>query len=424
MRALRLALALFLLACRGPVSERDIDRWQKSESVAQIAEALAAQKTRPPVRLRAAQALVELAADAHFSAALAKLDKATRAELARDLGPELDRLFASPDLARQVLAKDFLGVLVLAGDQHTLDRAGQALVQWYAQDFRGRISLGKVSAIELLKRIGTPALPALHTLLRPEGELILLAKVIQGIGDRGGIRHAADLIGRVADGQAPHVPQRTLRALFTLGGRRAARLLARIAGTERRYSLRTRRMAAEEMRALAHRASLDVAARMGLDRSEDLYLRESSLVYLEKVCDASCAPYLSGLWPLLRERGLRFEAASAIIKIGGAAVLTRLLRDLPPKDTYGDKGLAGLAEDIRRGVGAAALPALRAALRRAPWPGRILAMRALGHVGAASDAARLEALSGDRTRPKGWKVTTTLGEEAARAARHIRGRGR
>src|SRR5438046_89454 len=284
MRPLRFTLALLLLAgaCRGKVAEADIETWRKAEHVGRIADAMAAQGTAPNVRLRAARALVELAADAQFSEALRKLDSATRAQLAHDLRTELDKLFASTDLASQVLAKDFLGLLILAGDRETAESAGPAVVQWFGADFKNRISLGKVSAVELLKKIGTPALPALHALLRPGADLLFLAKVIQGIGDPGGIRHAADLVARAADAQAPQVEQRTLRALYTLGGPRAAEHLARIAATDGKFSMRTRRLAAEEMRALAHRGSLLIAARLALDDREDLYLRESSLVYLEK----------------------------------------------------------------------------------------------------------------------------------------------
>jgi HEAT repeat protein len=417
------ALALVWGACKGKASESDIDRWRASESSSQIAEAMTGRETTMAVRLRAAQALVELAADAHFASALGRLDTNTRTELARELGPDLDRLFASSQLASQVLAKDFLGLLILAGDRHTAERTGPGLVQWLMADLKNRVSLGKVSAVELLKRIGTPALPALHAAIRPGNDLLLLARVIQGIGDKAGVAHAADLMAQVAQAEGRQVSQRTLRALFTLGGDRAARNLAEIAASDK-FSFRTRRLAAEEMRALGHSGALSIAARLGLDQSQDLYVRESCLVYLEKVCDpASCRGYLDGLWKILKEKGLRIEAASALIKIGGAAELPTLLRRMPPAE-YSDKGLGTLAEDIHQNVGAASLPALREALRGKAWPGKIVAIRALGYVGEASDATRLEAMKGDGTRPPGWRVKSTIGEEAARAASRIRQRGK
>jgi HEAT repeat protein len=416
------ALAVAVGACKGKVSEADVERWKAAERPGQIAEVMGARDIDAPVRLRAAQALVELASDAHFAAALRRLDSATRAALARDLGPELDRLFAAPELAKQVLAKDFLGQLILAGDRYTAERVGPAIVRWLSADFNGRVALGRVSAIVLLKQIGTPALPVLHTQIRPENDLLRIAKVVSEIGDRAGIRHAADLVRRVAESQAPDVPLRTLRAIFTLGGAQAARHLVAIAGDDR-YSLKTRRLAAEEMRALGHRAALPTASRLGLDPREDLYVRESCLVYLEKTCDGSCAPYLPGLWRILHERGLRFEAASAIVKIGGAEALPRLLWSLPP-GTYGEKGISGLARDIRANIGARALPALRVALGQRPWPGRILAIRALALLGEDEDALRLERVRGDARRPPGWKVGTSIGAEAVRAAQQIRARKR
>jgi hypothetical protein len=420
--AIFLAIAVAAVACRGKVSDSDIERWKKSDSRGQIADALAGRDTPPAVRVHAARALIELAADAHFQGALRKLDKATRALVARELGPELDRLLASPDLARQVLAKDFLGLLIITGDAHTAERAGAAVVGWLAADFRGRTSLGKVSAVEVMKRIGTPALPALHALLRPESDLLLIANVIRGIGDKDGIRHASDLVARAALAQGPRIPQRSLRALFVLGDSRAAEQLARVTADEK-LPLTTRRFAAEEMRALGHRASLDVAARVALSPSEDLYVRESCLVYLEKVCDGSCAPYLGDLWKILKERGLRFEAASAILKVGGASALPQLLRRLPA-DEYGQKGLNSLVEDIAKNAGPAALPALRAGLGQRHWPGKLLSIRALAVLGDKGDANRLDKLRGDRSTPKGWTVGTRIGEEAARAAQQIRTRTR
>src|SRR5262249_15897050 len=146
--------------------------------------------------------------------------------------------------------------------------------------------------------------------------------------------------------QAPRIPQRTLRALTVLGDARAAEQLARIVADEK-MALSTRRYAAEELRVLGHRAPLRTAARIGLNPSEDLYARESCLVYLERVCDGACTAYLPDLWKILKERGLRIEAASAIVKISGAGGLPNLLKKLP-SDEYEGQGLTNLAEDIRK----------------------------------------------------------------------------
>src|SRR5258706_6961436 len=157
--------------CKGAPSEAEIERFKAAGRATQIADALTGAKSPLAVRVKAAKALIELAADAHFADALRKLDTQTRGQVSTAIGPELDQLFASKDLARQVLAKDFLGLLILAADRHTAERAGPALVRWLAADFRARTALGKVSGMEILKRIGAPALPALHQMLaaKPAG---------------------------------------------------------------------------------------------------------------------------------------------------------------------------------------------------------------------------------------------------------------
>jgi hypothetical protein len=413
--------SIAVVACRG-VSESEIEAWKGADKRGQIAQALASPKVTPSVRLKAARALVELAADAHFADALKKLERADREVIATGLGPELDRLLASPDLASQVLAKDFLGLLILAGDAGTAARSGAAIVRWISADLAARTALGKVSGLELLKAIGVPAIPALVAAITPKLDLVVLAKVIAGIGDTAGVQQAADRVAAIARAQGPKIPERTLRALFTLGGPKSSEHLAGLAA-DTRLSYPSRRAAAEELRALAHRGGLPVAAALAIDPEGDQLVRESTLVYLEKVCDAAaCGRYLDGLFASLENPSLIFEAASAIVKVGGAAQLPRLLSEMPRGRGYTAKGIEGIADDIRKNIGAAALPAIRAAAKGDAGPGQLVAIRALAKLGGPKDAAALDAQKDDDTVPKGWKAKSTLGAEAAKAAAEIRAR--
>ena len=434
--ALSLCALVLFLACRGKASESEVARLKAADKPGVIAEILVNPKTEAAVRLRAARALVELAADAHFADALKKLDAGTREQLARELGPELtakffepyrselDKLFASSDLASQVLAKDFLGLLVLAGDRPTAQRAGEGLVRWFVVDFPTRAALGKVSGLEITKVIGSPALPALHSLLAaptPRLDLLTIAKIVAGIGDAAGIAQAAELVGRAALAQGPKIPERTLRTLFTLGGPRAAEHLGRIAANSK-LSFPSRRAAAEELRALGHGAARDIAAKLAFTEDEDQFIRESCLVYLEKVCDASCAPMLEGLWRTLSVPGLIFESASALVKIGGVKTLGALLAKLPAGRGYTAKAIEGLADDLAKNLAASALAVLRTAAKEARGPGLLVAFRGLAKLGNADDAALLEKRKGDGTVPEGWRFKSTLGKEAERAATDIRKR--
>ena len=412
-------LALLLtLSCKGGPSEQEIDRWKAADARGQIAEALTSPKSKLNIRVKAARALIELAADAHFADAFKKLDTATRAQVSEALAAELEKLLGAGELAKEILGKDFLGLLILAGDEATAKAAGPKLMAWLGVDFARRVAMGRVSGLEIAKRIGVPGLPSLLAAFRPTADLVVLAKLVAGIGDAAGIAQAADKVAAIAKTQGPKVPERTLKALFTLGGPRAAVQLATLAG-DAQVSFPTRRAAAEEMRALAQPAALQLAARLALDGDGDQLVRESALVYMEKVCDAkSCGAHMDGLWSALKNQSLVFESASAIVKIGGAAQLAKLLETLPKGRRYTGKGVEALADDIQKNIGAAALPGLRGALDE-KGPGTLVAVRALAKLGTADDAKKLDAAKGDDTVPAGWRGKTTLGQECAKAAKEI-----
>lgn len=417
------ALALCALAssCKSGPSEQEIERWKAADQRGQIAGALTAPKSALNIRVKAARALIELAADAHFADGLKKLDSGTRAQVSEALTPELDKLLTSGELAKAILGKDFLGLIILAGDEAAAKTSGAKVMAWLGVDFTRRIAMGRVSGLEVAKRIGPPGLPALLGAFKPNVDLVVLAKIVSAIGDAKGIAQAADKVVAIAKTQGPKVPERTLKALFTLGGPNAAVQLATLA-SDPKLSFPTRRAAAEEMRALAQPAALQLGAKLALDNDGDQLVRESALVYMEKVCDAkTCGVYMDGLWSALKNQSLIFESASAIVKVGGAGKLAALLSALPKGRRYTPKAVESLADDIQKNIGAAALPSLRRALDE-DGPGALVAIRALAKLGTAEDAKALLSHKGSDTVPEGWRGKTTLGQEAERAAKEVSAR--
>jgi hypothetical protein len=427
MRATRLVLLAGLAAAAAAcqATPEKIATWKGTQKgPGKLREVVQDDGADPHLRALAFSALIEIGMAMDARQDLQRATPQARAAIAHEaiqplvgvLGDTLAR--AGTTTPAQRSAKDAL--FVLRADAAAADRAqiDQLLIKWTTADLSARASLGGESTEKILTAIGPSAAPAVVPLVRGGPDLILAAKLVGELGDADAQKRASAALlelARSGPGGTRAVPEPVLQSLGLVGGDDATAfllLLANQAGADTRekalLALAQGKLSAGNDKALA--GALAIAS----DTHAPGGVREAAFGVAEKVGPAA----VGGLIKLFTDHDevVRWRAVEAALKAGGKEAIARVLPALPEDRPVKSEDLDSYVVHDLALIGKEALPQLVAAAK-APGHelGRIAAIRTLGRIGGAAEAAALSALTGDHGTAKTLQPATTVGDEAEKA---------
>lgn len=324
--------------------------------------------------------------------------------------------------AIQINAKDFLTILLEFKDRDTRNLAGPILAQWACGDFKYRYGVGNRSTSRMLIQLGNIAVPCLLKLINPDAQLLQLTKILKKISDKNEAGKLARALSKAVYKRRPGpariealmalkiIQARTKQAVLELNGIAADEIL----------DIDTRRRAMQELADIGNQATLPVAMKFIRNFNEDLYIRDYSLKFIETVCDRRCSQLLKPILLSIKHKHVKIGAAIAALKIGGSAVLRKVLRALPTRDAYYPDDIKELSKWIIKNIGIKGRDSLRKSLQdRRHWPGQLIAITALGKLGTAKDIKLLQKVGLKMKKPVLWKSRGSITSMIKRSIRYI-----
>ncbi len=400
-----LAWAALLVACERPTHE-NIDHWLRTQKGPdKLAAALGNAEIDADLRAHAGQNLIRLD---QTDTVLAKLESISAAERQTVLAALTTRLWQDARIsgaltkptADQVVAKDALFELRRLADDERRGRIDEYLIEWLTGGYyAGRAATGRVSGAAILRSLGPAAGPRVLALAMavveasPDGagarvqvEPELLT-ALAATGSADAVGYLLDLVGR-AD-RDPELPRRALVALhgaYVDSGDRFA--LAPGSALEPHLV---------RLAELARRDDLSVA------------MRDDAIALIGAAGPPAC---IEALVPLVAERHrnemVRWVAANATLRCGQAQAIVPVSEALPPAGAYEASKLAGVLWEPMAALADREEVATQARvlLQSRSWVARIIGVELIGRLAlpgsAATDAALVRALAGDRTVLRGW----------------------
>lgn len=400
-----LAWAALLVACERPTHE-NIDHWLRTQKGPdKLAAALGNAEIDADLRAHAGQNLIRLD---QTDTVLAKLESISTAERQTVLAALTTRLWQDARIsgaltkptADQVVAKDALFELRRLADDERRGRIDEYLIEWLTGGYyAGRAATGRVSGAAILRALGPAAGPRVLALavavveappdgagarVQVEPELLT---ALAATGSADAVGYLLELVGR-AD-RDPELPRRALAALhgaYVDSGDRFA--LAPGSALEPHLV---------RLAELARRDDLPVA------------MRDDAIALIGAAGPPAC---IEALVPLVAERHrnemVRWVAANATLRCGQAQAIVPVSEALPPAGAYEASKLAGVLWEPMAALADREEVATQARvlLQSRSWVARIIGVELIGRLAlpgsAATDAALVRALAGDRTVLRGW----------------------
>jgi HEAT repeat protein len=436
MRAIGLTSVLGLWLCWSgcQATPEKINTWKGTQKgPGKLREVVQDGSAEPQLRGLAFAALVEIGMAQDAEHDLATAPPTARAAITHEaiapllalLGESLQR--PTTPTTSQRGAKDAL--FVLRGSAGDSDRAeiDRVLLKWTTLDLAGRSMLGGESSEKILRAIGPTAAPALLPFVRVGPDLVFAAKLIGELGDAETRNRAAGSLIALTKGDGRAASDPLLQAIGLIGGDEATQFLlqlAHTAATDTRakalYALSQGKLSAGNDKALA--GALEIAA----DTKAPGQVREAAFDVAERLGPAA----VGALVKLLTDHDstVRWRAIEAALKAGGAAAIPRVLPALAEDRPVKSEDLDSYVVHDLTQIGRDGLPQLTALVQQAgAGLGRIAAIRALGRLGGASEAAVLARVAGDpasKTPAHALVPATTVEAEANGAKLAIGKRGR
>ncbi len=408
-------LGLVLLGAGCGTKAEDIERWKGTQKgPGKLKDAVAQASLPDELRGQAAAALFEIGDAQSAMAGLEKQTPEKRAAAVTAALPILEKQLAV-DGPKATAAKDALfslRPLASAADRTKIDTL---LVAWLVKDLAPRLNQGGHSGEKILIAAGSIAAAALVPLCQPASpQLGIVSSLIGRIEDKPARdRAAAGLIGAAQKTGTGEIPQALLQAIAQVGGAAAGEFLVEVAESPRKDSRSLALVAL--IAAPADTRTEKVLAGLGRvasDKKAPGKAREAAFNVAEKFGPVAL-PTLVKLIDQAEET-LRWRAIEAAFLAGSEAAVDPVLRALPAAAKYKLEDLDSyIVHDVRK-VGDKAAPKLTALLADATTTPitKIAALRALGAVGKAADAAALKKLTSDTAVQKNLTPPTSIGKEA------------
>ena len=457
--------ALSLGALAGcAIGSDDIQHWKQTQKGPEkILKVMSSDRYPISLRAEAALAMIELTrADVDGLGELGvALEQSAAQEpeaveaIVRDLAPRLSAMMKGepdkPASAEQIRAKDAAFRLIPFAEAPVAEQLVGDVVAFYVEDFPSRSLAGDVSAEQVARKLGEPAVSrmvgALDAKMPPEA-LVKLTELISELGGgetkaRAGARlveieremrgeaYLAWLSGEI-DAQEAGKPepldsgrraamaslnrekflnQGALAAMKHLAGQPevAARLveIAREKPAEDAPEVTAqldndrRRTALLALAGHAKAEHLDALLAVALDGSDELELRDLAF---DRIAEIGAERAIAPMWRLVQSnqneilpKRLRWRAGELILTLGGPGIVREFLARLPadPRAEYEPEELAGYATKIGE-MSEPPTAAMREATKGPQWYKVVIAANFLAERGEASDRALLEQLAGSR----------------------------
>jgi hypothetical protein len=427
MRRLMVPPLLFLVltaaACESVTSD-SIARWKTTEKgPGKLADALKDSSVTPPLRAKAAVALVEMGKDDEVDQILGQLPPADKAAVVKELVPLYAEGMRSPDLPRARAARDALfaaRAFAAPADHKPID---SLLIASIEQDVKaGRLVGGKQSLDKMVAALGAPAADALVALLEdPRVPFAGVTEVLVRVADPPTRERAGAALARRAASMNP-IPLAMWRGLGDAGGMAAHAFLMMKAdkGAEKDAVLAAQAL---QQRPTPQMASF--ALRLAGDARTSKNVREEMFGLLEKIGGPEASKGLVHIIASDPAETVRYRAFEAALAAGRADAVIPALEAFPPGASYKREDVVDfLVKDVTK-LGPPAKPAVLKALASRATLARMTGVLALEAplpsdasktLGAAADAPALSKLSADRGTLKGFPVGDTVAREAARVA--------
>jgi HEAT repeats len=407
------------------VTSEKIQTWKQSmKGAAKIRAAIRDTGQKLAIRVEAASAMGELGLFLPLVEDLKALDEKDRIKLMESLvGSLVSKMEGSNPTSTskvQIQAKDTLFSVREVAElplQRTID---DKVVRWLVGDWGSRSS-GEHSSEKIVTSIGEPAGPALAETIGVGGTpAVVSATLLRKIGKEGIRDKAAENLVAVAMKEKPPKVQ-TFHALGKVGSVKAVAYLNQVAV---KGSFEQRTWALRALALFPHPGVIETMKGIAGDttlKDDQALLRDEAFSVMEKIDDPKSLDALCTFLADSDEK-VRYRAAEAITSGFKAKGLSKLLEGLPSRYTYKKEDLVDFLEKDISELGASALPALRSALESKSWVAKVIAVRVLGIVGTKQDIGRLDKLTGNGTRLKGWEGGATIGTEAKAAIKLIQNR--
>ncbi len=414
---------------KNKVTHSNIDRWVGIEGGEKKLERAIKGSYSASLRGHAVAALVQ-ASRAGVTMASDALGRLGEGDRQAAMTEAVNRMIETAKVAEntspqmpQVAAKDALfGLrdLMSAADR---DRVDAFLVAWLTGDVVKRWSAGLNNGDKILEKVGAGAAPELRAAL--ERGTLAVKEVALTLGRVGspedrlmGVKAVLAAFEKV--GGSPD--DNTLIAVGSLGGPDATSWfmeLIKDPDNELRFKVLQALGKGPDKKALL--PALDMALGIAVNPAEEGKLRDEAFGVIQAIGGQAA---IDGMVRVKlfedAKEVVRFEAYEVALRGSRELAIGPVLESLPTARDFSGPLLDKYILQFIRPLGPLALPALRKALESKNWVARLAAVELLGELGEAADLPRLEALSKDATKLKGWTGEVTLGQRATAAAEKLK----
>jgi hypothetical protein len=427
-------LALLAAGCGDEVSHENLDKWMHTEKgPGKIKEALRDTGIDPDLSAHAAENLLIIREDGEVRAAFEKMSDERRSKVLAKLVPRLwaiarieGELTGAND--QQTAAKDLLVDLRSYADDASRSQIDTYLIEWYTGGYyEGRAVLGRWSGAQTLRLIGKAAGPAMVKAANavvgaPEqdgkrirvGDELLLGLAVTG--DADAVKYVLDLLA--LDRGDKTLPERSIAALY----------LAYVEPPGQLF---------EKADPAGLAPNVDQLARVALDPSSSNRMVNDAVGVLGSAGMPHCLKPLVQMINLPRE-DIRFMwvGVNNGLRCGGPGAVAEVVHAMPTGGAgFEHKAFEGgvVGEIARMTPKAEVLAVARDLLDDDSWVARWAGIEVLAKLGSKEDAAKIEALSGDKAKLHGYwgdqselpkaerKAEPTLGKRAAELAKGLAG---
>jgi hypothetical protein len=424
--AAAIACCLLVTACEKTTHE-SIEKWESSKKgMGKLKSALTNRSLDPDLSAHAAEVLLRKLEDTYVRDTLEKMEASRREKVVAKLAPRLWNMarlegeMVAPT-QRQMMAKDALVDIRAWADTPTRDVIDGYLTDWLTGGYyEGRAAAGRHTGAQIIRMLGPRA-----------GErLIAEANRIIATPDQGGKRRKIGdelLLGLAVSG-SPEAVKLVLDILTmdrgdpTLPDRAMGALFHAYLDSGGQYPL------AEPTALQPH---VERIAQIAMDDTMSPQIENDAVSLLRAAGLPSCLDPLVGMitHPHRNPRFL-WVAVNNSLRCGGPEALARVAEAIPTSGSYDHRDLGGATWGSLASLGQrdGFIAAARALLGSKSWVARWIAVETLGALTAKSDAAKVGALAGDKTRLVGYwgdqsevpkaqrKAEPTLGQRAAEIA--------
>ena len=420
-----LAVAVLVGGCgKNKVTHSNIDRWIEIEGGEKKLQRAISGNYSVELRGHAIAALVQ----ANRSGAEMSVDALGR------LG-ESDRQAALADAATRMMetaktaegslpqnaqagAKDALFTLRKHMARQDQDRVDAYLVAWLTADPPKRWAAGLHNGDKILEVVGPAAAPELKAALgrgtiAVKEVALTLGRVGQPEDRQAAVKAVLEAFEKV--GGSPD--DNTLIAVGSLGGPDAtAWFLELLKDPDNELRFKTLQALGKGPDKKALLPALDVVVAIAANPGEEGKIRDEAFGVIQAIGgqEAIDALVKSKLFEDPKEV-VRFEAYEVALRGSKELAIGPVLESLPVTREFSGPLLDKYILQFIRPLGSKALPALRQALGSQSWVAKLAAVELLSELGDKSDVPRLEGLTKDATKLKGWTGEVTLGQRAQAA---------